>query len=150
MNIETNNYRNSNAKLVDENESYKSNFKYNFIEYIFNFVFCKLSRNLKRKSQLLKGAESFLDYYTDIQIYTKKMMEIEQIKLFLIKEYKDLKIIDKFVPSLKLDYAVTFDSKVEAEYSNLIDKEGSDCLEESIKDLDLSNKELFNYMLTFY
>jgi hypothetical protein len=132
----------------------KNNFKYNFFEYIFNRYFCCLKnrkkQEVRKKSELLNNSESFLDYYLDVNTYVRKMIEIDMLKLFLLKDKEDFEVINNLTPVIKNDYAENYENKINSMYKNRIQLSETDELLENIRYMKSEDSKVYKALLAYY
>lgn len=131
----------------------KNLYKYNFLDFVFKKCLCyskKRKNEIKIKSELLDNSDDFYDYYLDINTYLKKMIELDFIKLFVIKDREDLLVLDKFNPVLKNDYSKNYSEKIEALYRNKLESSETEELLESIRNMKNDDNRIFNALLSYY
>lgn len=148
--IEFNKLESDNEETVPKKNK-KNNFKFNFLEYFLLNTMCCFRKNEKvsKKNILLDNSEDFCDYYLDINTYIKKMIEIDLLKLYLIKNRDDLKAIENFKPAMKSDYSANYNEKIEKMYKNLMDKDLKN-LNENIKNMETRDNRIYKMILSFY
>jgi hypothetical protein len=129
----------------------KNNFEYNFLEYFLLNTMCCFKKNHKvsKKNILLENSEDFCDYYLDINTYVKKMMEIDLLKLYVIKNKKELDAIENFKPALKSGYSEKYNEKIEKMYSNRVSKD-LESFSDSIKNMKTNDDRIFREFLDYY
>jgi hypothetical protein len=140
----------SHSKIVNQ----KNNFKYNFFEYIFYSYFCcmrnRKKQEVRQKSELLKNSESFLDYYLDVNTYVRKMIEIDMLKLFLLKDKEDFEVINNLTPVIKNDYAENYENKINSMYKNRTQLSETDELLENIRYMKSEDSRVYKALLAYY
>lgn len=129
-----------------QNKIKKNTFRYNFFEYILvNFCCCfyKNKRTIK-KQILLDNSNDLSDYYMDINLYIKNMIEIELIKNVIFQNNKEIKsILNYFKPVLKDEYSQKFNNKLSKLYNNRFDEAELEDYINSIKNPCLNNYNEF-------
>jgi hypothetical protein len=148
--MESNVCDNTNSTTIIK-QNKKNNFKFNFFEYFWLNSICCYRKNEKinKKNILLDNSEDFCDYYLDVNTYIKKMIEIDLLKLYLIKNKDDLKAIENFKPAMKTDYSEKYNDKIEKMYRNLMNKD-LESLTENIKNMETKDDRIYKEILSFY
>jgi len=130
----------------------KNSFTYNFFEYIL-LCFCRcIFKNKKfiKKQDLLKNSNDLSDYYLDINIYIKNMIELDLIKHAIFSNNKNLKyLLDNFRPCLKNDYSERFNNRLSNLYANKLTENEMENYIGSIKEHS-SNFDFINQIKSFY
>jgi hypothetical protein len=140
---------NTNVKEKQHLEK-KNSFKFNFLEYCLYNVFCIKNKKFKTKARLLENSMSFYDYYLDINSYVKKMIEIDLLKLYLIKNQEDLTVINNFKPALTNNYDEEYLTKINENYINRIKYHEQDNLLQNVTNMTTNNSNIYKTLLSFY
>jgi hypothetical protein len=131
----------------------RNNYKYNFFEHVFNEYFCcvksKKKQETQYKSQLLENSESFLDYYLDVNTYVKKMIELDMLKLYLIKDKEDFEVINNFAPVIKNNYSENYENKIHSLYKNRLSNSETEELLENIKYMKSDDARVYKSLLNY-
>ena len=86
----------------------------------FKMIFCPCLKNTKRmitRKKYFDYANNIFDYYTDISVYFKKMMEIDIIKYYLFSSNERNLISVIANPNFYLKNSNLFNEKLNHEYS---------------------------------
>ena len=130
----------------------KNYFIYNFFEYIYSKVFlcfCK-SKIIEKKEFTLKNSIDLTDYYLDVNLYIKNMIELDIIKTLIFGDDKNmLKIFSNFKPNLKVEYSEAYQKKLNDLYSSKISENELNDYINGIKNVKYVNKEFLNELKFF-
>lgn len=129
----------------------KIKFEYNFFEYLcFNLCSLKKKQKIEEKSMILESAENFFDFYMDITNYLKKMIELDFLKRYVVKNENDLKLIENFHPMLKPSYVETYGESIFDLYNYDYKMASISQVIEIIKTSENPNPEILKNLLKYY
>jgi len=108
------------------------------------------NRKIQRKQALLESSNNLSDYYMDVNIYIKNMLEMDLIKKILFNKDKNLSLLlENFRPILKDDYTYKYINKLSSLYKNNISDREIEGYVESIK-RHSSNIDFLKELSCFY
>lgn len=149
FNVKMHNISTSHNKIKQK----KNDFNLNFIEYcVFYLYMCFGKRQYSRihnKMSLLENSSDFADYYLDVNTYIKKMMEIDLLKIYVIKNKEELNFIDNFKPSMKHTYSDLYQEKLNNLYQNRLTNNKQDEAIENIRKMKIEDPRIYENILSF-
>lgn len=131
----------------------RNNYKYNFLEHVFNEYFCclksKKKQEIQYKSKLLENSESFLNYYLDVNTYVKKMFELDILKLYILNNKEDFEVISNFAPVINNNNFENYEKRIHSLYKNRLSNIETEELIENIKNMKSEDTRVYKTLLNF-